>query len=343
MSLTNILNNSINIPRLKFPTELEFEPIQLCNALCFTCPYTLLQEDAEYRGKKMSREEISLLLEDFGALLKKNDYKDKAFVNPFRYSDPLICKDLDLIFYLAKKFDFKVRITTNGVSFSENNAKLLNDYIDRLEGIVSISVIGSTAEKIKKNMNVNLDVTLSRLSNVKLKFPNLASKIKIGLAEVDETPQENQEFIILEKQFEAIGLQVYRKRKWIQNRIKGKNFIQKPDNFILSCNLYKNKLLRRMEIMCDGSVLLCDDDAIGRKKFGNVFEEGIEKIWNNSLLEEHKLIFNKKFSSNKNDLICKSCSRANWKDRKSGLINSMREVGLKSSLKNIIQNNVDWI
>ena len=147
MSFVKILNNFTNIPRLKFPTELEFEPIQLCNALCFTCPYTLLQENSEYRGKKMSREKISLLLEDFGTLLKKNNYNGKAFVNPFRYSDPLVCKDLDLIFYLAKKFNFKVRITTNGVSFSENNAKLLNEYIDCLEGIISISVIGSTTEK----------------------------------------------------------------------------------------------------------------------------------------------------------------------------------------------------
>ena len=114
-------------------------------------------------------------------------------------------------------------------------------------------------------MNVNLDVTLSRLSNVKLKFPNLASKIKVGLAEVEETSEENKEFLILEKQFEEIGLQTYRKRNWINNRIKGKNFSQKSDNFILSCNLYRNKLLRRMEVMYDGSVLLCDDDAIGRK------------------------------------------------------------------------------
>ena len=52
MSFVKILNNFTNIPRLKFPTELEFEPIQLCNALCFTCPYTLLQENSEYRGKK---------------------------------------------------------------------------------------------------------------------------------------------------------------------------------------------------------------------------------------------------------------------------------------------------
>ena len=66
----------IGYPRLKFPTELEFEPIQLCNALCFSCPYTFLQESKEYRGKKMSREYIKMLLEQFGDLLLKNEYEN---------------------------------------------------------------------------------------------------------------------------------------------------------------------------------------------------------------------------------------------------------------------------
>ena len=65
------MNRFSYIPRLRFPTEIEFEPIQLCNALCFTCPYTKLQEDKEYRGKRMGRDNISALLTDFGNLLKK--------------------------------------------------------------------------------------------------------------------------------------------------------------------------------------------------------------------------------------------------------------------------------
>ena len=98
MNLLKKINNNLLIPRLKFPTEMEFEPIQLCNALCFTCPYTFLQEDKNYRGKKMGRDNINILLNDFGNLLKKNSYKGKAFVNPFRYSDPLVNPDLDLVF-----------------------------------------------------------------------------------------------------------------------------------------------------------------------------------------------------------------------------------------------------
>ncbi len=343
MNLLRKINNKLPIPRLKFPIEIEFEPIQLCNALCFTCPYTFLQQDKNYRGKKMGRDNIDILLSDFGNLLKKNSYRGKAFVNPFRYSDPLVNPDLDLVFEISKKFNFNVRITTNGVSFTEAKSKLINDFIDKVEGIIRISVIGSTAEKIKKNMNVNLDVTLSRLENVKNNFPKLASKIKVGLAEVDGTQEENNEFQNLEKKFSSIGYETYRKKKWIENRIDGKKIDQSKENFIAGCNLFQNKLLRRMEVMYDGFVVLCDDDAIGRKKFGNVFEEGIENIWNNKLFEEHKLIFSKYYSDKKNELICKACSRGAWNKRKKGFINSAREIGYRQSLKNIFLNKVNWI
>lgn len=292
----------------------------------------------------MSRDDITYLLKDFGSLLKKYGYNGNAFVNPFRYSDPLICKDLDLIFEIANKFNFKVRITTNGVSFNESNALLLNQYINTLEdNVIRISVIGSTAEKIKKNMNVNLDMTLKRLANVKLNYPKLASKIKVGLAEVTADDEEEKEFKELEKKFTEIGISTYRKKKWINNRIDGDDYKQNEYNFITSCNLWKNKLLRRLEIMYDGSVVLCDDDAEGRKRFGNVFEKGIEYVWNNQLLEEHKLIYQKNFSENKNKLICKSCTRANWGSRRSGPLASFQEIGLTNSFKNLLKNNVNWI
>ena len=43
-------------PRLPIPTELSFEPINLCNAKCYCCPYSWLGESKEYRSQKMSRE-----------------------------------------------------------------------------------------------------------------------------------------------------------------------------------------------------------------------------------------------------------------------------------------------
>ena len=333
----------IGYPRLKFPTELEFEPIQLCNALCFHCPYTFLQESKEYRGKKMSREYIKMLLEQFGDLLLKNKYKGNAFVNPFRYSDPLICKDLDLIFEIAKNKNFNVRITTNGVSFNEANSELLNKNLSNIDNNINISVIGSTAEKIKKYMNVNLDITFKRLEKVSKNFPEVSRLIRVGLSEVECNDQEESEFKELEKMFSNIGIKSYRKKNWRHNRIYGDRKKQKENDYIIECSLFKNKLLRRMEVMVNGDVVLCDDDADGRKIFGNVFEEGIEKIWNGKLFEEHKLIYNKNFSEEKNKMICNSCTRAVWNKRKSNFYSGLSTIGKKEFVKQVINNNVKWI
>jgi hypothetical protein len=349
-NIRNSINKNFLIPRLKFPTELEFEPVQLCNALCFTCPYTTLQKDDSYRGKAMSREKIALLLTDFGNLLKKNNYKGRSVVNPFRYSDPLVGKDLDLVFALSKKLNFKVRITTNGVSFNSKYSELLSRYINQLSDPISISVIGSTREKIKEFMNVNFDITISRLAYVKNKYPELASKIIVNLSEVESTEKENNEIIYLQKEFKRIGIQTKIRKKWINNRIIGdwkttaelSNQVS-SDNFIKSCNLYKNKLLRRIEVMVDGSVVLCDDDAEGKKSFGNVFLEGIEKIWNGKLFEYHKTIYEKKYSSQKENLICNTCSRANYNSRNDGVVDTFKETGKISLISKIIKNEVNWL
>ena len=63
------------IPRLKYPTALCFEPIQLCNAQCTMCPYTTLQHEEGYRGKSMSTDQINHILEQFGHLIKKYSFE----------------------------------------------------------------------------------------------------------------------------------------------------------------------------------------------------------------------------------------------------------------------------
>jgi len=342
-SLVNKINTVFPIPRLKFPTELNFEPIQLCNALCTTCPYPMLEKDSEYKGKKMSADQIFFLLSDFGNLLKKNNYSGNAVVIPYRYSDPLICKDLNIIFELGKKFNFKVRLTTNGVSFKVNNSILINNFIDQIDDEINISVLGSTQEKVKKNMSVNLEVTMKRLANVKINYPVLASKIKIKLARMENTDEEENEFNKLSKDFKDIGFETFEKRDWIHNRIIGSQYPQSENNFIAGCGLYNNKILRRIDVMMNGSVVLCNDVWESARNFGNVFQDGIEKIWNTKLLDEHKLIYNKKFSDSKKELICITCSRAQFNNRKNGIYESIYMLGKIDFLKNFLRKNINWI
>ena len=248
----------------------------------------------------MPREKIVRLLKVFGDLLKSHNYKGRAVVNPFRFSDPLIFKDLDVVFKYADLYNFKVRITTNAVSFNDRNEKLLNENIHNLYRPVTISIIGSTQEKVKKYMNVNLTITLKKLTQLKKNFPKLSEYIMISMSEVESTNQEKMELENLVKKFSTIGYQTKIRKEWISNRLDSnenfhqtnKNFIKNnnKDKYVKGCNLWQNTLLRTLSVMVDGSVVLCDDDSEGKLKFGNVFSEGIYKIWNTKILEYHKRI-----------------------------------------------------
>ena len=61
----------IQYREIPLPTSIAFEPINLCNAKCYCCPYTTLSEDKTYHGKVMSKEQIGMLLHDYGSLIKK--------------------------------------------------------------------------------------------------------------------------------------------------------------------------------------------------------------------------------------------------------------------------------
>ena len=65
--------------------------------------------------------------------------------------------------------------------------------------------------------------------------------------------------------------------------------------YIQGCAMKAGRILRQMEILVNGQVVLCCDDADGKTNHGNVFEIGIEKAWQN-LQNEHTLIFEQKWS-----------------------------------------------
>jgi MoaA/NifB/PqqE/SkfB family radical SAM enzyme len=87
--------------------------------------------------------------------------------------------------------------------------------------------------------------------------------------------------------------------------------------------------------MVDGTAVLCCDDAEKLTNYGNVFEIGIEKVWQN-LRKEHNLIYSKQYSKEKQNLICNTCSRAsfNWTSKEQGeLIQEMEKEATKTHLQ----------
>ena len=76
--------NTLTIPT---PIELAFEPINLCNARCFCCPYTFLEKDKEYRGKRMSAEQVKTIIEQFADGITEHGIDPKyTVVKPVSYT-----------------------------------------------------------------------------------------------------------------------------------------------------------------------------------------------------------------------------------------------------------------
>ena len=303
--------------QIPLPTSIAFEPINLCNAKCYCCPYTTLSEDKTYHGKQMTQEQIGTLLHDYGSLIKKYQVKDyTCAVSPWRYSDPLVQPNLEYIMELCDHYKIKIGLCTNGVSFTKKQCEILNKYI-HLIGNIHMSVIGHTSEELWEFMKIKKDKTLSSLRFVKENYPELSKRIRIGIKHKKQSATASSETVA---EYKSVTLgKAKSKTNWVENRMgDGDGDWTKPydavidkDNYMQGCAMGGGRVLRQMEILVDGQTVLCCDDAEGKTNYGNVFEIGIEQAWQN-LQKEHAIIYAKEYAENKKNLICNTCSRGKF-------------------------------
>ena len=118
----------------------------------------------------------------------------------------------------------------------------------------------------------------------------------------------NQTGVDLQSAFDS-KLKVKSKRDWVENRMgdgdgdwtQPYDAVINEKNYMQGCAMGGGRILRQMEVLVDGQTVLCCDDAEGKTNYGNVFEIGIEKAWNN-LQKEHSIINDRLYRSEKKDL-----------------------------------------
>lgn len=342
-SFNRCFSNKIKLIRLNFPTDLEFEPMQVCNAKCFCCPYTLLSKKSDYTKKRMSRTQIEGILISFKNNLLRYNYHGVATIYPYRYSDPLIFPDLDLVLNYSSENNLKVQITTNAVGFNSRTIALLEKFLPVLKDNIFISIIGSSEEEVQKNMDISLNHTIQKIRDLCADKSPLISKLKISLRVVNGSDDEKIRLFQLQNTFRSFGVRTQIKMDWMQNRISGLYHQQSCVSHIVGCSLYHNKLLRQLQVRVNGDVVLCGDDAEGKKIFGNIFHQSIDEIWNGNLKEEHKIIFSPTFDAKKNDLLCANCSRAQYQKRKYSLVDTAFDLGRLSFYKSLWKRDFTYI
>tara|TARA_R100000995_G_C3483046_1_gene125263 strand:- start:293 stop:1165 length:873 start_codon:yes stop_codon:yes gene_type:complete len=264
----------------------------------------------------MTTEQITDLITQYGALVKK--YKVPKYhctISPWRYSDPLVQPNLPLIMQLADENNIGVKITTNAVSFTKKMCETLQSRLHIL-GKIHISVIGHTEQEVWDQMKVKKNKTLERLLFVKNNYPDISKKIQIGIKHKDNIRASDETM----QQYREVTLgRVMSKQEWMHNRLgdgdgvwhKPKHFDITPEQYIKGCSMSKGRITREMEIMVNGDVVLCCDDADGKTHYGNVFKDGLQNCWR-QLQKEHELIYDKEYSDAKKQLICNTCSRGKF-------------------------------
>ena len=302
------------------PICLAFEPINLCNAQCFCCPYTEFAMDKTFTKQKMSVEQITQLMDDWGNLLRKHNIKPwSVSVFPWRYSDPLLNPHLDTVLQLADKHQTRVSLTTNAISFGKRQCDLLQKYSHTLTKIF-ISVIGFTEEEVWDQMKVRRKKVFQSLEFVRDNYPDLSRLMKIAIK--NRSQEQPPVSTIQEYRKRTLG-RATGKGDWMSNRLgKGDDVWTKPvkwepspKSFVNGCGLTPGKILNRLEIMVSGQAALCCDMSYDRNfpvekvDYGNVFEIGIEGVWA-KLTKEHQLIYDQNYSEKKQRLICNNCDRS---------------------------------
>ena len=112
------------------------------------------------------------------------------------------------------------------------------------------------------------------------------------------------------------------------------NAVIDENNYMQGCAMGSGTIMRKMEVLVNGQAVLCCDDAEGKTNYANIFEIGIEAAWKN-MQKEHRIIYDKKYSEAKKNLICNTCSRAKF--------NGKWTAGMADKLNSMQQNTINRI
>ena len=268
--------------------KIYIEITNICNLKCSFCP-----------TRKSKKEEMSI--EKFEHILKEiKSYTKTIYLHV--QGEPLLHSNLDSILALTKKYDFKVKITTNGTLITEK-IHILKKY-DNIKQI-NISLhsehkkdnyfeeVFSSCDELSKKINIVYRIwmlknfTLDKLSTL------IVDKI-IKYYKLDN----NFKKVVSSNKNIKIKDNVYLDK---DNEFIWPNDVSKNNNENGTCLGGRNQLA----ILVNGDVVPCCLDYKANLKFGNIFHENFKDILKNPRLIKMQIAFqNKKVIEN----LCRNCN-----------------------------------
>ena len=181
------------------------------------------------------------------------------------------------------------------------------DFPRAIKRLWQLGIFQDIQLQYENETNDGLSITIK----VKENYPEISRKMRIGVKHKNQKVDDKKRKTIAKNLQEITLGRVKVKNHWMTNRMgvgdgvwmEGAEFNIDEKNFVKGCAMVFGKIFRKMEILVDGTAVLCCEDATKRTDYGNVFKDGVEKVWGN-LREEILLIYSKKYTEAKNNLIC---------------------------------------
>jgi MoaA/NifB/PqqE/SkfB family radical SAM enzyme len=288
-------------------TRIQIEPTNRCNARCVIC-----------RRTHWNREIGDLSLENFKKILDKLPKTERLHLQG--QGEPLLNADLDIMARLARQSGMSVGLSTNASLLNKSKAtKLFAAGINRLN--FSIDTLdpelfqktrpGPQLDRILQNIEVtvlererqgiadlHLSVTVVGKPSTIHSLPdvvNWAASLKMDSVLLQNVNYDFQYDRTINDRILEMDIPKYNEYTAIAQRIAEKKGLK-----LLLPSLTSGEKIQcgwpyqGCNITWDGYITLCclqpDPDIY---RFGNIFQEGFEEIWNNKLYRQFRKSFAK--------------------------------------------------
>ena len=286
---------------LRFPSIIEYQPYNICNANCTYCPVGSLNRLNKTKG-------ASLDIKIFELLIKQTEGRKLERISPHLNCEPLLCKELPDQIRIWKKHhpEAIVDLSTNGVFLTVEKFKDLHEAgLDVLE-FHFMGVNKNYHEKamqtkyLKVRDNIEKVLKFKMENNIKMTTYIFAHRLK-G-ASLNDWHKFATEW---KKKGADIFLgPLWNRAGWYKEEFDTKRKGMLKTNDPHPCA----KPWQQIAVEHDGEVVLCSLDYKHQVKIGNINDNTIEEIWNNEIMRKYQDGQNNKEKLCDLDL-CKDCIR----------------------------------
>ncbi len=294
--MVKVLNNTKGLIIPPFPNRVTVELTNHCNLKCSMCPRVYMKSSTGYMSISLFKKIIDEI----------STYNDIALVPFFRGESLLHPEFIEMMTYAKQNRICPIQFTTNASALTEDIAQALIEIeLDFISFSVD-SIDHDTYGNIRKGADLQAVLkNIEKFSEIKRERGQDKPEIQVSVVKTESTIDSIDGFVDF-WQDRVDRVRVY------EEHSKGGNFGALPENCKVTASEERHPCLKPFSdfiIYWDGSVALCNHDWDRRDAIGNVNQNSIKEIWQNS---KYKKIRDAHIKYNNNlEELCKRCDH--WK------------------------------